>query len=212
TWSRGATIAALIVTTVAVLRYAARFSISRTKAGALFGVLAVAGVLTSPALIRKFSDRGESDPYNYMRPKVWLGALHMVRDNPLFGVGLGQFFHVSRRYAPALEGGVARYLKRPAIADSAYLAYAAETGLPAILLMMALSGSLVCLAVRRTYTCPPETRASQEAAVLVSIGLATHALVDNNWVVPVMAAGLVVFALADVLPYRDRTIDIRWTP
>src|SRR5262249_17323416 len=110
------------------------------------------------------------------------------------------------------EGGVARYLKRPAIAHSEYLEYAAETGLPATLLMMALSGYLVWLAIRRTYTCPPETRAIQEAAALVSIGLAAHALVDNNWVVPVMAAGLVVFALADVLPYREQAIHLRWTP
>src|SRR5262249_53370668 len=153
----------------AVLRFAARFSISRTKAAALFGVLAVAATLASPALIRKFSDRGDSDPYNYMRPKIWLGALHMVRDHPVFGVGLGQFFHISRRYAPALEGGVARYLMRPAIAHSEYLEYAAETGLPATLLITTLAGYLVWLAVRRTYTCPPETRAIQESAVLVSV-------------------------------------------
>ena len=106
----------------------------------------------------------------------------------LFGAGLGQFFHLSHRYAPALEGGIARYLKRPAIAHSEYLQYAAETGLAATLLLIGLSAWLVCVAARRTKTAPPESRAIQEAALLVALALATHGLVDNNWTVPVIAA------------------------
>jgi tetratricopeptide (TPR) repeat protein len=103
-------------------------------------------------------------------------------------------------------------LKRPAIAHSEYLQYAAETGLPATLLLIGLAAWLICVAARRAKSCPPQSRAIQEAAVLVALGLAVHGLVDNNWTVPVMAAGLVVFALADVLPWYEGTLDINWTP
>src|SRR5262249_15249695 len=38
-----------------------------------------------------------------------------------------------------------------------------------------------------------------------------HAFVDNNWSVPVMAAGLVMFSLADVLPLSEWRIPIQWS-
>ena len=211
-WSRGATIAALAVTAFAILRYAGRFSISRRRMATILAGLAMAGALASPALVRKFTDAGNNDPYNYMRPKIWAEAARLIAQNPVFGAGLGQFFHLSHRYAPALEGGIARYLKRPAIAHSEYLQYAAETGLAATLLLIGLSAWLVCVAARRTKTGPPESRAIQEAALLVALALAMHGLVDNNWTVPVIAAGLIVFALADVLPYYNGTLGISWTP
>jgi tetratricopeptide (TPR) repeat protein len=93
-------------------------------------------------------------------------------------------------------------LKRPGIAHSEYLQYGAEIGLPATLLLFTLAGYLVFLAVRRSRTCAVEMRFIQEAAILVAAGLAAHALIDNNWTIPVMAAGLVVFSLADCLPMR----------
>jgi O-antigen ligase len=210
--SRGATLAALAVAVVAVVRFATRFSISRSWAAVILGALVVGGALVSPSLVRKFADRGQSDPYNYMRPQIWLGDLRLIADHPFFGVGLGQFLYVSRRYTAPLEGGLARYVTRPGIAHSEYLQYAAETGIPATLLIIGLSGYLIGLAIRRSRTVPPECRSTQEAAILVATGLSIHALVDNNWTVPVMAAGLSVFAMADVLPDREWKIDRAWTP
>jgi O-antigen ligase len=212
TYSRGATVAAFLVLVAGAVRYG-RTWISKAAAMAAILVLLLAGAMMSPSLVRKFTDiRGSSNPYNYMRPKVWAGTLLLIRDNPVLGVGLGQYVYVSRRYAPALENGrVARYAERPGVAHSEYLQYAAETGLPATFLMMGLSAYLIWLAVSRAKTCPPESRAIQEAAILTAIGLLSHALVDNNWHVPVMAAGFVVFGLGDVLPYTDWTPTIDWT-
>lgn len=213
TYSRGATVAAFLILIVAGVRYGQRTSISKAAALAAISILLVAGAIVSPSLVRKFADfSGSSNPYNYMRPKIWAETLRLIRDNPVFGVGLGQYVYVSRRYAPALENSVARYAQRPGVAHSEYLQYAAETGLPATLLMMGLVAYLIWLAGRRAKMCAPESRAIQEAAILTATGLLGHALVDNNWNVPVMAAGVVVFGLGDVLPDTDWMPNINWTP
>jgi len=209
--SRGATLAALAIAAVAILHFATRLSVSRTAAVAILGALALAAVLASPSLVRKFADRGQSDPYNYMRPQIWMGDLRLIADYPVFGVGLGQFLYVSRRYAAPLEGGLARYVTRPGIAHSEYLQYAAETGVPATMLLIGLSAWLVWTAIRRSRSVPREASAVQAAAILTATGLLTHALVDNNWTVPVMAAGLSVFAMADVLPYGEWKLSLQST-
>lgn len=213
TTSRGATVAAFVIVAAALFRYKEGGWLYKAGALAAVGALFGAGALVSPTLLHKFTDvSGSSNPYNYMRPKIWSSTLRMIRDYPVFGVGLGQYVYVSRRYAPALESGsVARYEQRPGIAHSEYLQYAAETGLPATLLLAGLMAYLMFLAIRRSRACSAESRAIQEAAILSAAGLASHAVVDNNWIVPVMAAGIVVFALADVLPHRETPLEFKWT-
>lgn len=212
TLSRGATVAAFLIVIAAVFRYGQGTLISKFVGLAVLGVLLIAGAIFSPALVRKFSDTSGSTGYNYMRPKIWAQTLHLIRDNPVFGIGLGQFMYVSQRYTPALESERAsRYAQRPGIAHSEYLQYAAETGVPAALLLLGLTGYLMCMAVKRANTCGIESRAIQEAAILSTFGLAGHALFDNNWIVPVMAAWIVVFGLADVLPDTDWKPSPKWT-
>jgi len=211
-WSRGAAIAAVLITIIALARYARRIQVSRATIAVVAGALITAGAIASPQLVRKFTDRGRIDPYNYMRPRIWMGTMRLIADHTFLGVGVGQFVHVSRRYASPMAGAVGRYVTRPGIAHSEYLQYAAETGLPAALLIIALAGYLVWLAIRRARTCAAELRPVQESALLAAVALMGHALVDNNWTVAAMAAGLTVFALADVLPYSDRSFEIRWTP
>jgi O-antigen ligase/Tfp pilus assembly protein PilF len=196
-FSRGATVAAIVVAGIAALRIGKRYSVVAIAACMIVALVA------SPYLVQKFLDYGETDPYNYMRPQVWLLALKLVGENPIAGIGLDQFDDVSKQFAPAVEGQIGRYMKRPGIAHSEYLQYAAEIGLPAMLLLFGLAGYLVFLAMHRARTCGGESRVFQEAAILTASGLGLHALVDNNWNVPVMAAGLVVFSLADVLPRSD---------
>jgi O-antigen ligase len=209
TWSRGATVAAFLIATLAIVRCARQASISLLATATILAVLLVVGAAISPSLVRKFTDvTGKTDPYNYMRPKIWGETLRLIGDNPFLGVGLGQFFHVSRRYAPALEGSLARYLKRPAIGHSEYLQHAGETGVPATVLLVTLLGYLIWSAFERAKTSSSDGRGIQEAAILTATGLTAHALVDNNWVVPVVAAGVVVFSLADVLPAADSTPNI----
>ena len=68
------------------------------------------------------------------------------------------------------------------------------------------------VAIREARECESEFRVFfQEAAILTAAGLGAHALVDNNWRVPVMAAGLVVFSAGNVLPFRTWNRRIDWS-
>jgi O-antigen ligase len=211
-WSRGATISAMIVVVFAILRFSRAHSRSWVKLAAVAGLFLVIGAAASPVLIRKFLDRGEQDPYNYQRPRIWWSTLQMIGRQPALGVGLGQFFHVSKKFDLPVEDTVARYLKRPAIAHSEYLQLAAEAGLPAALLLLSLAGYLVFTAIKRASSCSAEHRVFHEAAILTAAGLGVHAVVDNNWTVPVMAAGLVAFSLSDCLPSSPWPAHLRWSP
>src|SRR6185295_14913229 len=120
------------------------------------------------------------------------------------GVGLSRYYYFAKQFTPAVEGTIARRAKWPNIAHSEYLQYTAEFGIPGALLLFATGGYLALLAWRRANKATtPETSIPQEAAILTAAALSVHALVDNNWTVPVMAAGLAVISQADLLPYRD---------
>ena len=216
--SRGGVLAAGLVVLVAAIRGGSRIPRHVWMLIALAGLVTI--MVASPYLIRKFVDRGESDPYNYARTTIWMDALKVIAENPILGVGFGQFMNVSKRFAFPVQGVVARYLKRAGIAHSEYLQYFAETGIPATLLMLSLFGYLVFLAWKRSKTTWPEFRSFQEAAILVTVGLGAHALVDNCWTIPVMTSGLVVLSLSDLLPLRSVGANARagstrtpgWTP
>jgi O-antigen ligase len=203
TASRGAILAGLALLGVAGFRAARRRGIGFVHI-ALAGTLLLAlTIALNPALVRKFMDRGEQDPYNYGRIGIWRSALSMIAEYPATGVGLGHFSYVSKLFTPAVDSTIAHYRRIANIAHSEYLQYAAEIGLLGALLLFGLGGYLLLLAWRRSREMPTETLLVQESALLAATGLCVHALVDNNWTVPVMAAGLVVISQADLLPYSD---------
>lgn len=59
-----------------------------------------------------------------------MAGLKMVRSNPFFGVGLGNFKSESIRYEPVLG--------RPGVAHNSYVELAAELGLPALILYLGI--------------------------------------------------------------------------
>jgi O-antigen ligase len=63
------------------------------------------------------------------RVVIWKGGLQMVREHPVMGVGLTRFGQLIRNYAP---------LDRGRDAHNAYLITAAELGIPALLLFLAI--------------------------------------------------------------------------
>jgi O-antigen ligase len=209
TWSRGATLAAIVMIVVIAIR--ARGRIPR-QVWLVVGLLAVVtAVISSPYLIGKFLDRGQVDPYNYARTEIWLSSLNVIARSPVLGVGFGQFYHISKRYTLPVEGTVARYLKRAQIAHNEYLQHIAELGIPAALLLFSLLGYLLYLAWKRTNTAWPEYRCFHEAALLTAVGVGTHALVDNCWTIPVTASSLVLLSLADPLPLQKKEASSRWS-
>jgi O-antigen ligase len=214
TASRGATLAALALLGVAGLNLARRRGASWGRIAVVSALIAAVTVTANPTLIRKVLDRGERDPHNYMRLQVWLGTLSMIRENPITGVGLRQYYYEAKRFSPAAEGTVARYGRWPNIAHSEYLQAIAEMGIPAAALQFGLVGYLMLLIWRRSQTAAPENRVFQDAALLTATGLGVHGLVDNNWTIPVLAAGLAVISQADLLPYmgnaRVRTPSLVW--
>lgn len=213
TTSRGATLAGGALLGLALIRAARHRSVSWRRIGlgsaAALAAAAIAITAVNPTLVRKFLDRGERDPYNYQRVEIWRETLSMIGQNPVMGVGIGNYFHAAKHYIPPVEGAIARYLKWPNIAHSEYLQYIAEIGIPGSLLLFGLSAYMLGLARKRAESAPAEDRWSQEAALLAAAGIGLHALVDNNWSVPVLASGLAVISQADLLPYREGP---RWLP
>jgi tetratricopeptide (TPR) repeat protein len=212
TASRGAFLSLLALMAVAVLRTTKRHRIAFWRIVAVGILLVIITAVANPSLVQKFSDRGEINPYNYERVQIWMKALSMITSYPVTGVGPGGFIYVSKLFTPAVDGTIGRYEKWANIAHSEYLQYLAELGIPIALLMFTVGGYLFYLAWKRAETTAPESRIAQEAALLAAVGLGTHALVDNNWTVPVVAAGMAVISLADLLPYRSWPQQIEWTP
>ena len=141
--SRGATLAAMAMAGLGIFRLVRQRGIRTAHIFLLGAAIAAVTFAASPALIQKFLDRGERDPYNYQRPQIWLGTLRMIGDHPVFGVGPGRYYYVSKLYTPAVEGTIARYRKWPNIAHSEYLQHLAENGIPASLLLFAIGGFLL---------------------------------------------------------------------
>ena len=210
TASRGAILAAIAIFLVAAIRARERIPRKVWLFTALVG-LALA-VKYSPDLIFKFLDRNQSDPYNYARIFIWKSSLRVIAEKPLLGVGFGQFVHISKRFSFPVEGQVARYLKRIGMAHSEYLQHMAEVGIPAAFFLFCLLGYLMFQVWKRTAAAWPENRCFHEAAILTAIGVASHALVDNCWTIPVTAASLTVVALADPLPLVPRKTQHHWRP
>ena len=202
TSSRGATLAGLAMLGLAGFRAARRRGLSPLRIALATTLLVVLTLVINPALVRKFIDRGDRDPYNYQRGQIWLSALAVIGQHPFTGVGLGHFSDSAMAFAPRVEGTIARYPRYPNIAHSEYLQYMADIGIPGALLLFAIGARLFIFAWRRAENTARENAVIQESALLTAIGLGAHALVDNNWVVPVMAAGLAVISQADLLPYR----------
>jgi O-antigen ligase len=206
TASRGAILAGLALLGLAVFRSVRRRGISLVRMALLAGLLLTVTAAFNPALVRKFLDRGERDPYNYQRGAIWMGTLAMIGEHPATGVGLGHFSYVAKRFAPPVESTIGRYRRWPNIAHSEFLQYVAEIGIPGALLLFGLGAGLLMCAWRRAENAnsPDEpNKIVQESALLAAAGLCVHALVDNNWTVPVLAAGLAVIAQADLLPHKN---------
>ena len=212
TASRGAFLSVLALLSIALFRTARKHRIAWWQIAVVGILLVVVTAALNPSLVQKFSDRGQRDPYNYERTQIWMKSLSMIATYPVLGVGTGRFIYVSKLFTPAVDGTIGRYQKWANIAHSEYLQYLAELGIPVALLMFAIGGYLFRLAWKRAETIAPESRIAQEAALLSAVGLGIHALVDNNWTVPVAAAALAVISLADILPCRPWPLAIQWTP
>lgn len=161
--SRGAwlALAMAVIAAVVVLR-------SRKSAAVLAGVavaaLLGAAVLGGPAALSKLDPSTLGGGSAASRWQIWKGSVAMVAANPVLGVGPGRFLYEFPRFEPferaVLEYGDVR-------ADQAHgelLQVAAEAGVPAALLLLALIG----LALVRSYRA---ARAKDGVAFIAFVGL-----------------------------------------
>ena len=194
TVSRGATLAALAVLLAGLWKLKPRLVLVGVA------VLAVAMpfwiVFWNPPVVQKFLDSGEQDPYNYSRAEIWASTATMIAERPLMGVGLSQYEHAARKYRFPVDNTIGRFMKRQAIAHSEYLHYAAETGIPATLLLLGLIGYFFRRLMRAGHEIGPEAVFLERAALLIIVGVSVHAAVDNNFQTAIVLSAMSVVALA----------------
>ncbi len=204
TLSRGATLAAIGVGALTL------WTLPR-RAALVGAAIITAGVIlmaaSNPGLIGKFADRGEVDPYNYSRTGIWMSTAGMISHNPVLGVGLSRYGDAARRYRFPTENAIGRFMKTQSIAHSEYLHYAAEIGIPATLVLIALLAYLF-LILARVHGVPPEAMFLERAAMLTMTGICLHAAVDNNFEAPIAIAALATVSLASAPLRRTATIGL----
>lgn len=80
----------------------------------------------------------KKDPYALNRIDIWNMSLTIFKDHPLTGVGLDNFSEVSGRYNFKQTRGPANYVKVPQLTHNDYLKLMTETGIPGLLIILAL--------------------------------------------------------------------------
>lgn len=109
------------------------------------------------------------------RTQTWTGVIKMIATHPL-GVGPGGFSEAFTRFQPGGYGGFRVYY-----AHNDYLEFAAETGIPGLLLLIAALGALLTAALRHLRAPQDgQTIWIRRAALLSVIAGLIHALVDFN--------------------------------
>jgi O-antigen ligase len=146
TESRGGLIAALVTVVAALAALPGR---RLMILGVTLVTFAVAGawVVSHPALLERIQaaeqDRGNG------RQDLWTVAWRMTGDQPAIGVGLGNFTKRSGDYVRR-PGGL-QYVElitdRPHVAHNTYLGLLAETGVPGLLLFLAVWGTAIAAAL-----------------------------------------------------------------
>lgn len=117
------------------------------------------------------------------RPWLFQRTMSAISDEPLTGHGGGGFESYFQAYKNAEFGGVYAISK----AHNSYLEFAADAGLPALLLLLGVYGWIV-------FSCFQGIRRRKQDAIFPAIGLAVcvlvglHALVDFSIQIPAVAA------------------------
>ncbi|MGI8475246.1 MAG: O-antigen ligase family protein [Thermomicrobiales bacterium] len=148
------------------------------------GALAAFGVFAATRLTASGGAGGESS-----RRLIWTASLRMVRDHPIFGVGLDQFLaQYGRRYvSPA--GWQERYTSHP---HNIVLDVWLSLGLPGLLAAILLAAAVLCSA-RTTSSSTPSLRPLRIGAAAALIGGLVHGTVDNGFFLPDLATLTWVF-------------------
>ena len=202
--SRGALVS-LVVTGL----FLAAFRSKRLVVGFLLlcGLL-VALPLPGGSLLQKFQKRG--DPYAYERIDIWTSSAKLMRDHPVFGVGLGMFDYYIKPYNFPVEHGVARYGKNINGAHNDMLQVGAETGGIGLLIFLAGLAVLARHGLRQLRFGMRDWESM--AALAGMLGLVAQAQFSNLLISPAIAIFTTILAAIIVDGadrYRQKTLEFR---
>jgi O-antigen ligase len=147
TYSRGGFLAMLLSLVLSVLFVVHS---QRLRLGVWIAVVVVGLIIAMPQTYWSRmgsivpSLRGGTDTVG-QRYQLWAISLKMIRDHPLLGVGAGNFTHQFARYS-----GIVSLRRGALVAHNAFLAVAAEQGIPGGLLFIALLLAAF-VSLRRSY-------------------------------------------------------------
>jgi O-antigen ligase len=166
----------------------------------LFVIAIAAGVVMAPAGLKnrfhsiKFEGAATNGDEDSSRTHYELirAGLAMIESNPLTGVGLERFKYV----APDYNRELLQVARRRYIAHDTYIQIAAETGLPVVILFLALMAAafMNCRAVRRSGNAPFAAMATAIQFGLIGYGVAaasvTAEYVTTFWILVFLSQNL----------------------
>jgi len=137
------------------------------------------------------------------RPLYWNNVSAMIREFPLFGIGLGGFASVY----PSFETGVALDYGRLSHAHNDYLEYLAELGLIGGILLI---GGLLFMAINSFLVWRerrhPEVKGLAMGGIIAVVAILIHSLTDFNLHIPAnMLLFTVVLSLTVVTAFYQRS-------
>jgi glycosyltransferase involved in cell wall biosynthesis/O-antigen ligase len=195
TLSRGALVGLLALGLWAV--GTGRLRVGGLLAGAVvvLGIGALAALFWGPLISERLTEKGVIANQNVAsRKALWGGAVRMAADNPLLGVGTGQYGVRSSQYVHNEPLGI----RRP-VAHNSYLEVLAEDGVIAFGALIAfLTGSWRLLALARRYAVEhgdeqgARLATATQASLIVAIVAANFLSVQITvplWLLGAMAAG-----------------------
>lgn|GEM_PF-4763632 len=192
TMSRGGVISLLAGLAVTFCGY----YFSRSETGLRKKILAagfLSGCIILVVLAGFFAWKTRNDPLAYHRILIWKSTLRMISAKPLIGTGPGTYVDVFRKYNFPLEGGIARFGRFAEFSHNEYLQTAAESGLPALLLVFCLVA--IYIGVLRQRQISKENFWQFWSSAGIIAGVLTQALVDFNVRLPVIFLFLTLSAV-----------------
>lgn len=179
TTSRGGLLS-LLVGALVLARLAPRSFLRWSMGSALLAVASYWGLLYASSSLGRFS-WGSLIVSSGFRAHLYRGALDVICDFPLFGIGLGVFREVYPSYQSAAVKGIVDHV------HSDYLELIMQIGFGGLLLAAGLSWVARCnRSSNRDWV--------SNGAVAVMVAAAAHALIDFNFHIPANAA--IAFASA----------------
>lgn len=192
TQGRGTTISLLMaLATLLVLTW------RHTPRRHLLVVIAICGVayvaanlILQGALTDRFATLSDPAGAAFPRLLIWRGSWEMVQDNPWFGIGLGNYYLAWPPYRDPADTTLGFF------AHNDYLQIWIEAGLPALLLLLAVFGSVLYLTARllRSKRSTPVVQTEVAGLFCGLLAVAAHSVLDFNlYILPIsIMAGLIL--------------------